>query len=49
MVQDASPPGVMLLLRELPRKDRMLVRAVTVCPSREALFAALLADLDSLR
>ena len=49
MVQDASPPGVVLLLRELRRKDSMLVRVVTVCPSRDGLFAVLLADLDSLR
>ena len=49
MVQGASPSGVMLLLRELRWKDSMLVRVVTVCPSRDGLFAILLADLDSLR
>jgi len=47
MVQVASSPGVMLLLRELRRKDRMLVRMLTVRPSRDGLFAALLTDLDS--
>ena len=49
MVQDASPSGVMLLLRELRWKDSMLVRVVTVCLSRDGLFAILPADLDSLR
>jgi len=49
MVQDAPPSGVMPLLRELRWKDSMLVRVVTVCPSRDGLFAILLADLDSLR
>ena len=49
MVQDASPPGVMLLLRELRWKGSMLVRVVTVRPSRDGLFAVLLVDLDSLR
>jgi hypothetical protein len=49
MVQDASSPSVMLLSRELRRKDRMLVRVSTVSPLGVGLFVAVLVNWDTLR